>query len=291
MNSVTKDKIKLLTSMAIFGTIGIVRRYIPYPSSVIAFVRAVIGVGFLLLVLLCKREKFSGKSVKKNAVLLCISGVCLGANWVLLFEAYRYTAVSVATMCYYMAPVIMILASPFVLHESITKRKGVCAAVAVFGMVLVSGILETGISGIKGIMFGLGAAVLYASVVLLNKFIRDIPANDRTIFQLGVAAVSIFPYVLITEDITRLDINPQVVVLLLVVGILHTGIAYAMYFDSVKNIPAQTAALFSYIDPIVAVILSVLVLKEEMSAFAVVGAVMVIGATIMSELSSSGQEK
>lgn len=287
MSCFKADKLKLLTSMVIFGTIGVVRRYIPYPSSVIALVRGGVGVLFLLLVMAFKKEKISGSAIKKNAVLLCVSGVLLGTNWILLFEAYRYTSVAAATMCYYMAPVIMILVSPVVLHEPLTKKKSICAATAVAGMVLVSGILETGISGARGILFGLGAAVLYACIVLLNKFINDISANDRTICQLGISAAAVFPYVLATEDLTGLDTSGAVLIMLLVAGIVHTGISYAMYFDSVKNIPAQTVAIFSYIDPVVAVILSVAVLKEQMSILAIIGVVLVIGAAVMNELTES----
>lgn len=284
MKHAAADKLKLLTSMTIFGTIGIVRKYIPYPSSVVALVRGVIGVIFLIGVLFYKKEGFQGKAMKKNGVLLCLSGIFLGANWILLFEAYRYTTVSVATMCYYMAPVIMILVSPLLFHEPLTKKKGICAAAAVFGMLLVSGIFETGISGARGILLGLGAAVLYAGVVLLNKFICGISANNRTICQLGISAAAVFPYVMLTEDVTALDISLPILGLLLVVGVLHTGISYALYFGSVKNLPAQTVALFSYIDPVVAVILSVVVLKEKMSVAAFIGVLLVIGAACVSEL-------
>lgn len=280
----TADKWKLLTAMTVFGTIGVIRRYIPYPSSVIALVRGIVGAVFLLGILALKKEKMDRKALKKNLPLLCVSGICLGMNWMVLFEAYNYTSVAVATMCYYMAPVIMILASPFLFHEKITKKKGICAAAAVFGMVLVSGILETEVSGVKGILLGFLAAVLYAGVVLMNKFIRDISAKDRTVFQLGMAAVSMFPYVLLKENLTQLDTGVRVIVLLLVVGIVHTGISYALYFDSVKDLSAQTVALFSYIDPIVAVILSVVVLKEKMTVLAFAGVILVIGATIVSEL-------
>ena len=284
MNRQALDKIKLLTSMMIFGTIGIIRKNILYPSGVVALVRGVVGVLFLLGVLLYKKEKLSIKDIKKNGGLLSLSGIFLGANWILLFEAYRYTTVSTATMCYYMAPVILILVSPFIFHEALTLKKGICAVTAVFGMALVSGVFETGISGIRGILLGLGAAVLYAGVVLLNKFISGISGNTRTICQLGISAVAIFPYVMITEDVTTLDTSLPVLGMLLVIGILHTGISYALYFDSVGKIPAQTVALFSYIDPVTAVILSVVVLKEEMSVLAMLGVVLVIGAAIISEL-------
>lgn len=284
MKQLTTDKLKLITAMSVFGTVGIFRRYIPYPSSVIAFIRAVIGVVFLIIVLSLKKEAFSKEAIKKNLLVLCLSGALLGANWITLFESYCYTSVSVATMCYNMAPVIMILVSPIVLHEPITKKKGICAAVAVFGMVLVSGILETGISGAKGILFGLASAVLYASVVILNKFITDISANIRSIVQLGVAAVAVLPYVLWTEDMTKLDTSFFVVAMMLIVGIVHTGMCYALYFDSVKSLSAQTVALFSYIDPIIAVVLSVVILKESLSIVAVIGVILVLGAMAVSEM-------
>lgn len=277
-------RLRLITSMVIFGTIGILRNYIPYPSSVIAMVRGLIGALFLVAVLVLRREKFSMAGLKKNLPILLVSGVLLGTNWIFLFEAYRYTSVSVATMCYYMAPVFMILVSPVVLREKLTAKKGICALIAVGGMVLVSGILETGISGLVGVLLGLAAAVMYAAIVMLNKFIRDLTANERTIIQLCVSTIALLPYVLLTEDAGALPMNAAVLGLLLTAGIVHTGIAYSLYFGSMAQLPAQTVALLSYLDPIVAVILSVLVLREHMSIAALIGVVLVLGSTMVSEL-------
>ena len=278
---------KLALSMFIFGTIGIFRRGIVLPSSIIAMVRAVVGTLFLLGLILAKRQKIDREAVRKNLWLLILSGILLGFNWILLFEAYQYTSVATATLCYYMAPIFIILASPLLLKEKLTLRKGLCVVVALGGMVLVSGLAETGISGIgemKGVLFGLAAAVFYASVVLLNKGIRDISAYDKTIMQLGIAAVVLLPYTLLTENWSTLSFDTNTVVMLLIMGIVHTGFAYAMYFGTTRVLSAQTLALFSYIDPIVAVLLSALVLKESMSVLSLVGAVAVLGSTIVSEL-------
>ena len=278
---------KLALSMFIFGTIGIFRRGIVLPSSIIAMVRAVVGTLFLLGLILAKRQKIDREAVRKNLWLLILSGILLGFNWILLFEAYQYTSVATATLCYYMAPIFIILASPLLLKEKLTLRKGLCVVVALGGMVLVSGFAETGISGIgemKGVLFGLAAAVFYASVVLLNKGIRDISAYDKTIMQLGIAAVVLLPYTLLTENWSTLSFDTNTVVMLLIMGIVHTGFAYAMYFGTTRVLSAQTLALFSYIDPIVAVLLSALVLKESMSILSLVGAVAVLGSTIVSEL-------
>ena len=214
----------------------------------------------------------------------------MGLNWICLFEAYRFTTVSVATVCYYMAPVFVILASPFVFKEKFTLKKSICSIAAIIGMIMVSGIIETGFSVNKGVLLGLIAALMYATVIILNKFITGISANERTIMQLGFAAITILPYVLLTEDLSNLDTSPTVLIMLAVVGIVHTGVAYALYFGSIKNLPAQTVALFSYIDPIIAVVLSFTLLGEAFSITSAVGVILVIGATIICELTGNSKQ-
>ena len=275
---------QLILSMLIFGTIGLFRRAIPYPSSVVALVRSVIGALFLLLVRAIKREPIDRAAVKRNLPKLLLLGAMLGTNWIFLFEAYNHTSVAAATMCYYMAPVFIILLSVPVFGEKITPRKGVCAAVAVFGMVLVSDVLTTGLHGAKGLLFGLIAAVLYALIVIVNRTLRDISAEDRTIMQFAASSLVMLPYVLLTEKLSALEPTPKVLLLLVIVGVVHTGIAYVLYFGSIAHVPAQTAALLSYIDPIVAVLLSLTVLREPMSPAALFGAALVIGAMIASEI-------
>jgi len=280
-------RLSLISSMVIFGTIGLFVRYIPLPSSVIACVRGFIGMLFLLLVMAIRRKKLDLASIRKNGLVLFFSGIALGANWILLFQAYRYTTVATATLCYYLAPMIILLVSPLVLRERLTLRKLVCVVVALAGMVCISGVLDSGIPSpgeLTGILLGLGAAALYATVVLLNKKTTGIPSNDRTIVQLGISAIVVFPYILLTEDVASLQFSPLTITLLLVVAVIHTGIAYALYFSSLKTLPAQTAAIFSYIDPIVAILLSALLLKEHMGLSGVIGAVLILGSALISEL-------
>lgn len=286
-NKNTKAKLQLIISMFIFGTIGIFRKYIPLPSSVIALVRGAVGALFLVLASSVTRTKISGTAFKKNALYLVLSGVFIGFNWILLFEAYNNTSVAVATLCYYMAPVIVMLLSPFVVREKLDAKKWICILIALVGMVFVSGVLNNGItntSEIKGILFGLGAAALYAFVVLINKKIKDISPNDKTVYQLGIAAITLLPYTLLTEKITIAEIDTKAVLLLVFVGIVHTGITYYLYFGSLGVLPAQTAALYSYIDPIVAIVLSALLLKEKFGLFELIGTLLILGSTVICEV-------
>ena len=279
--------IKLSLAMLIFGSIGVFRRYIPLSSAWMACVRGVIGTVFLLAVVTVSKKRVDKKAVKKNLLPLLISGAAIGVNWILLFEAYRYTTVAIATLCYYMAPVIVILLAPVLLKEKMTVKKSICAAVAVFGMLLVSGIFDggatTGGSG-KGIVFGLGAACFYATAMLTNKFMKDISAYDKTIMQLGVAAVVVLPYSFLTSGVQEFaSLTTPQILLLLAVGIVHTGIAYWLYFGSMDKLSGQTVAVYSYIDPAFAVVLSVVVLGENPGVLGIIGAVLILGSTLFSE--------
>lgn len=279
--------VQFVLSMFIFGTIGIFRRWIPLPSSVVAMTRGLLGMLVLLLVLRLRKIRLNAAEIRKSFVLLCLSGAAMGVNWILLFEAYNYTSVAAATLCYYLAPMFVVLASPLLLHERLTRRKLLCVCVALLGMVFVSGILQTGVSRsgeIRGILLGVGAAAFYASVILMNKRLGSVPAYERTIVQLGAAGIVLLPYVLITEIPMQLQLTKAALPMLLVVCILHTGVAYMLYFGSLMHLKAQTAAILSYIDPLVAVALSALLLKEPMGLNGVIGAALVLGAAIACEL-------
>ena len=285
--TINKSKLQLILSMVIFGTIGIFRKHIDLPSSILALARGFIGMFFLLAIILLKRNKLSFSALKANFIYLLLSGAFIGFNWILLFESYNYTSVAVATLCYYMAPVIVIILSPIILREKLSSVKIVSVVVALIGMIFVSGVLKNGfisLSEMKGVLFGLGAALFYACVIILNKKITHISPFDKTIYQLGLAGVVLLPYTYFTEDFSSVILDIKSLSLLLVVGIIHTGITYYLYFGSLSGLDAQTAALYSYIDPIFAIILSAILLKESMGIYEIIGTILILGSTIFCEL-------
>lgn len=279
------NKLKLSLSMLIFGTIGIFVKYIPLTSSTIAMIRGFMGAAFLLFVMLISGKKVSFSAIKKNALPLIISGAAIGVNWIFLFEAYNYTSVAVATLCYYMEPVLLIVLTPFVLKQKLSIKKILCVPVALIGMVLVSGVLSSKQEvSLVGVALGLAAAVLYTSVVLTNRFLKDISAYDSTLVQLFVAAVVITPYNLIVGMQPTGNVDIKAIIMIVVVGFLHTGLTYYLYFSSMNHLPSETVAIYSYIDPAFAILLSVFFLHEPMTASGVVGAVLILGACLASEI-------
>ena len=287
-NDSKKSYIMFITSVLIFGTIGIFRRYIPLSSGMLAFLRGLLGAGFLAVYKRFYQRNRSYNISSKNMVLLLITGALIGLNWMLLFEAYNYTSVSVATLCYYMQPTIVILLSPLVFSEKLKGKRMICALAAVIGMVLVSGVIggSAGQGGeLKGIACGLGAAALYATVVILNKKIHVEDAIDKTIVQLITAAAVMMPYLALSGrgQMEFDSIGTTTVIMVLIVGIVHTGIAYALYFGSMEKLKAQSVAVLSYLDPVFALILSAVILGERMTVFGIIGAVLIIGSAIISE--------
>lgn len=278
-------------AMLIFGTLGPFINNIGFPSSFISFTRALTGSIFIGIFMAVSGHGFDGKAIVKNLKLLIPSGIAMAFNWICLFEAYRYTGVAVATLCYYMAPVIVVLASPIVLKERLNAAKGVSVLVAVVGAVLISGVVTGVTKSGTGIALGLAAAFLYSTVIVINKFVRQLSPVETTFVQLSVAAVTMIPYVLLTEDVTSFSFDTKSVILTLVIGVFHTGFAYMIYFSSVQKIPAQTTAVFSYIDPVTAIILSAVVLGERLDAVQIIGTVLILAATLFNELVPMIREK
>ena len=276
----------MVTAMAVFGTVALFVRNIPVSSSEIALYRAVMAALLLGAFLLLTGQKIDFRAIRKELPLLLISGMAMGINWILLFEAYRYTTVSVATLSYYFAPVIVTVACPILFKEKMGVKQWLCFGMSTLGIVLITGVgdLSAGNTHLIGILFGFGAAVLYAAVVLLNKFIKGVAGIQRTFLQFVAAILILLPYVLLTGGIHLHSLSGSGWVNLLIIGIIHTGITYCLYFSALRDIPGQEAAILSYIDPLVAVAISVFVLGEQLTLLQLLGGILILGFTLYNEI-------
>lgn len=280
-------KIQVLLSMLIFSTVGLTVRFVEMPSAVVVLARAVLGTLFMLGFVYLTGKVINKESIRANAKVLIASGIALGLNWMLLFEAFSHTTIAVAVLCYYLAPVFVIVGSPFILKERITGLQLGCVLGALLGMVFVSGFIDGELRGFWGIVLAMSAAVFYASVMFLNKFLNGVSTYDSTVMQLGSAALVFIPYALLTVDFTSLEWTTKGLMLLVVLGVVHTGVAYALFFGSFTKLPAQTISIYSYVDPLMSVLLSWLVLQEPLGWTGFVGALLILGSTLASELFAS----
>lgn len=282
------DKLKLATAMMFYGTIACVVSFMTFPSAVISLSRGVIGA--LVVLLICAVNKITAprEIIKKNLKYLIAAGILAAISWVSVLEAYRATTIAVATLCYYTAPTYVMLLSPIFFKEKMTWKKLICVAVVLVGMIFVSGVIgDSGGATVKGMLFGLLAAVCYASTIIVIKFIKGIPPLLNTGIQLVVTALTVLPYALFTVDFSTLDFSTRNIILVLILGLFHTGLTSHFFFSSIQKLSGQTVAIYTYIDPILALILSVVVVGQAITVWQIVGSILILGAAAASEISDS----
>ncbi|MBQ3269953.1 MAG: EamA family transporter [Clostridia bacterium] len=281
-----KPQLKMIASTAIFGTLSLFIRHIPLTSAEVALFRAAVGLGCIMAAKGLAEKGLPIKSMGREGLLLFLSGAAMGFNWIFLFEAYKYTTVSVATLSYYFAPVIVMVACPLLFGERMTKKQLICSVGSTLGLVLVvnPGGLTEGGDPLRGVLFGLAAAALYATVILMNKRLTRVSGIDRTVLQFGAAAAVLLPYILLTTGFHFERMDAPGWLCLLAVCLIHSALAYILYFSALRELPGQEAAVLSYIDPLVAVLISLTVLAEPVAPVQLVGGAMILAFTLANEL-------
>ena len=281
----TRSKLYVAVSMAIWGTLGPFTQQIAVSSGELALYRACLASGLIAIYLISTKQKIDFQAVKKEILLMLLSGIAMGINWVLLFQAYRHTTISAATLSYYFAPVIVTLACPILFKEKLTKKQILCFVMSTLGLVLIIGVGSLDSSGthLIGILYGLGAACLYATVVLMNKFIRNVTGIHRTLMQFFGAIAVLIPYVFVSGGTHLEALDSTGWICLLIVGLVHTGITYCLYFSALKDLSGQEASILSYIDPLVAIFVSFFLLGESMTPSQMLGGALILGFTLWNE--------
>lgn len=281
-----KSNIQFILSMIIFGTIGLVVRYIDLSSSERALLSSFIGCLFLTLLFFIMKKKIAWNLVKSNAVILLLSGIALGGNWVFLYQSYDHTTIANATLGYYFAPVFVMLLTPFVLQEQLSIKRVVCICVAILGLVLIvgEGISTSNTEDILGLSYGLIAAAFYAALLLFNKFIKAMGKLELTIIQLGITALLLMPYVFLTSGFRIFEVSSSSIPFILILGIVNTGIGFWLFFSGMENLKGQSIAMLSYVDPFVAILISAIILREQMTLVQMLGGVLLLTSTFVSEI-------
>ena len=221
------------------------------------------------------------EAIRKNRKWLILGGICLGLNWVFLFEAYIKTTVAIASLCNYMAPVIVILIAPFVLHEPLDKRKLPCVILAFIGIVLVSGVWEGTLGSVSGIIMGSLGALCFVGVIICNRKLKEISPLEKSLIQLAISVVVILPFVLVKNIGRTLEVDLRSVLITLMVGIINTGLAYVFYFSGMSTLPVHEVAILGYLEPVISVLCSVFFLQEYMDFIGWLGTILIIGASVL----------
>ena len=296
---IKRERLKLALISATFGTVGLFTHFIPFSSAAIVFYRALLGGAFIIVMIKLSGKDVNIKSMRDNFVVLVFTGLFMALNWVLQFEAFKVSSVAIGTVCYNMMPIFLLIIASYMFKEKITLKSRIYILIATIGVILVSNVVNVGFKSneVLGCVYGILGAIFYALIVTFNRKLNQIETHDKVIFQFMFSAFVMFFYVLFIEKNSlmfdkNLSYNAKVLgtICMIVLSFFHTGFCYVHYFNAVSRLKAETVAILTYIDPVVALFLSYFVLKENMTALQFLGAVLILGSTLFNELSKTSKE-
>lgn len=280
----TQKTLMYLAAVIIYGTNGYFLHYINCSSEFVVMCRGLIGSIFILLMMFISKNLPDLKSIKNNLLMLIISGASLGFNWLFLFAGYRY-AVAITSLCNYTAPIIVVIISSLYLKEKLKTKQIVCIGIAFIGIVLISGLFDGEISSdIHCFTYGFLAAIGFVILVLCNKRIKDIKPLDKTVVQLFVSFLTVLPVVL-TKHYIPASLDTNSLIILIMMGVINTGVAYILYFNSIDTLPAHQIAILGYVEPVLSILIGTIIFKESMTFLGGIGAILILGAALFNEIS------
>lgn len=271
--------IKYIIALLLFGSNGIVASRISMNSYEIVMFRTMIGSVLLIALYLFQYRRFTFYRRIKSFGFLAGSGMAMGISWIFLYEAYRQIGVGIASLGYYCGPVIVMAVSPVLFRERFTKKKLRGFLAVLVGIFLVNGnALGEAHTGF-GIFCALMSAVMYALMVILNKKCDEITGLENATLQLTTAFLTVFLFVTVKQGF-RFSITNSDLPWLLFLGLVNTGIGCYLYFSSIGRLKVQTVAILGYLEPLSAVIFSVIFLHETMLPVQAAGAGFIIGGAV-----------
>lgn len=273
---------KYISALLLFGSNGIVASFIALSSYEIVLLRTLIGSILLIVLFTLSNGKLTFVKHKKQFLCLAVSGIAMGASWMLLYEAYVRIGVSIASLLYYCGPVIVMALSPLLFKEKLTVLKIAGFLSVLCGVVFINGNALTSSSDHFGILCGLLSAVMYAFMVIFNKKAKNITGLENATLQLFVSFLIVAIFVGFKQGF-MMDIPAASVLPLFILGLLNTGIGCYFYFTSIGSLPVQTVAICGYLEPLSAVLFSVIFLKETMLPVQIMGTVLILGGALFSE--------
>ena len=276
------DYAKIIASYLIFGLNGIVASRIMLSSHEIVYLRTFIGSLFLIAAFLLTGGRFTALRKGRDLIFLLLSGIAMGTSWMFLYEAYRQIGVGLATLAYYIGPVLVMAVAPLVFKEKLIPARLKGFAVVLAGMVMVNGnaFAEGALSW--GLVCGLMSAVMLAVMVIFNRMAVSITGFENAVLQLTVSFLTVAVFTVAKQGF-MVSIPPGSLAPMLLLGFVNTGFGCYLYFSTMQRLPAQTVVITGYLEPLSALLFSALLLGERMTTVQMIGAAMILSGAMYGE--------
>jgi drug/metabolite transporter (DMT)-like permease len=274
---------RYFAALLMFGMNGIVASHIALTSYEIVFTRTLIGSLLLIAFYALTRQAVHLLHNKKHTLCLIISGIAMGTSWMFLYEGYQRMGVSIASLAYYCGPVIVMILSPILFREKLTWPKMTGFLAVLVGMFCVNSLALREVNTTVGLFCGIMSAVMYAFMVIFNKKAKSITGLENSMWQLLTSFLTVAVFVGVKQGFV-IQIESGDWIPILILGVFNTGIGCYFYFSAIGSLPVQTVAICGYLEPLSAVVFSMLFLRESMTIVQVIGAILILGGAVFGEL-------
>ncbi len=282
MSSAAIPTLLVMLAAFLWGTIGIFSKFLQHSGLLpleVAFWRALLGG---LCFYLSAHASRSVLPRGRDLVYTVIFGVC-GVS--LFYGSYqlavRSGGASLAAVLLYTAPVFVALGSWLLWHEKLGLREVLGLALTLSGIGLIS--FAGGGSGVHvnalSLAWGLTAGLTYSLYFLYGRaFFGRYNPQALYAVALPVGALMLLPFVQFHHKMPLAWGN------LGIMSVLCTFVAYSLYSAGLQRLNPTRASVIASLEPVVAALLAALIFGERLSALALVGAGLVVGAALLLSL-------
>lgn len=272
---IKRGSLEMVAAMLISGSIGWFVLMSGQPVINVVFWRCAIGA--LALLLVCGLlGQLRAPGLRRATLLVAVAGgIALVLNWLLLFSAYRYASISIATAVYNTQPFMLVVLGALFLGEKLTLRKLLWLALAFAGMALV--VLAqpqqagAGSQYLRGILLALGAAFFYALMALAAKRLTGTPPQLIVLIQVSVGALMLLPLVDFHADASAGQWG-----MLMALGVVHTGMMFVLLYGAIQKLPTHLTGSLSFIYPVAAMLVDRWAFAHQLSLAQLAGAALIL---------------
>lgn len=275
-----KGLLEMFFATFIWGSIPVFSVWCNLPSPIFVFFRVLLAFPFVFLYSV---KKFGVKEFfrLKPFIPLFLSGIVLSLNWILFFWAIQLTSVANAVILYYLGPIFTIILAVLFLKEHFGKILFWATLLAFSGAVLTfvpnmnTAVFHRTFLGLITAFF---SGLFYGLLGFISKIgIKFHSAMKLITYQIFISIFFTLPFLFFLH----FKIYPLIIALLVVTGLVHTALALFLWYDSLNYIRVATAAIFSYLDPLFAIVLSLALLHQNPTLFQIFGGVLITISGIM----------
>lgn len=269
-----KGYLKIAIAAVIWGSIGPVVRLIDLPVPLIVFFRVAFA-SLSILIYIVTQRKIERLAVGKNIYLLSLMGALLALSWVSFFNSVKLITIAKAVFITYTSPIFIAVFAPLVLKEKLEKNTGIILLVSFVGIIFITtpSAIFLSTEELAGIVWAFISALTYTALVIIAKLlVVRISVLAMIFYEELVGAIILSPTLFIYE----FSLSQQILLILLLLGVIQTAFAAALYLSGLRTVTAQQANIFTYLDPVSAIIFAAIILGELPRINTVVGGVLII---------------